>query len=92
MRKPVNYRAERRQCEVLRLRNLAMIENIRRTQDPFWFDRLGQQQVFARLACMFGRNDSPMEAMLDYAHARNEELRATPLKSGRPAGRSGDGR
>jgi hypothetical protein len=71
---------QRRPCEVLRLRNLAMIENIRRAEDPAWCDRLEQQQVVARFGRMFGRNESPFEAMLDYAHARKEELRATPLQ------------
>jgi hypothetical protein len=40
---------------VLRLRNLAMIENIRRAEDPAWRERLEQQQVLARLGRMFGR-------------------------------------
>jgi hypothetical protein len=83
--------AQRRPGEVLRLRNLAMIENIRRTEDPAWCDRLEQQQVVARLGRMFGRNESPLDAMLDYAHVHREELRATPPQSGRHAGRSGDG-
>jgi hypothetical protein len=91
MQKPMNYRAERRQCEVLRLRNLTMIENIRRAEDPAWCDRLEQQQVIAKLGRMFGRNESPLEAMLDYAHTRKEKLRAMSLQSGRPAGRSRDG-
>jgi hypothetical protein len=75
----MNDRAKRRQCEVLRLRNLAMIESIRHAQDPAWSDRLEQQQLAARLGRMFGRNRSPLEAMLDHAHALNGELRATPL-------------
>jgi hypothetical protein len=33
---------------VLRLRNLAMIENIRRAEDPAWRERLERQQVVAR--------------------------------------------
>jgi hypothetical protein len=32
---------------VMRLRNLAMIENIRRAEDPAWRERLEQQQVLA---------------------------------------------
>jgi hypothetical protein len=40
---------------VLLLRNLAMIENIRRAEDPAWRERLQRQQVVARLARMFGR-------------------------------------
>lgn len=87
----MNDRAKRRQCEVLRLRNLAMIEHIRRAQDPAWRNRLEQQQVVARLGRMFGRNQSPLEAMLDHAHALKEELHATPLPWSRPAGRSRDG-
>ena len=50
-----------------------------------------EQQAFARLGRMFGRSESPLEAMLDYADARKEELRATPLQWCRPAGRSRDG-
>ena len=33
---------------VLRLRNLAMVENIRRAEDPAWRERLERQQVVAR--------------------------------------------
>ena len=40
---------------VLRLRNLAMVENIRRAEDPAWRERLERQQVVARLGRMFGR-------------------------------------
>jgi hypothetical protein len=83
--------AKRRQCEVLRLRNLAMIENIGRAQDPGWCDRLEQQQVVGRLGRMFGRHESPMEAMLEYAHADKEELRATSLQSDRHSRPSRDG-
>jgi hypothetical protein len=68
-----------------------MIENVRRAEDPAWCGRLEQQQVVARLGRMFGRNESPLEAMLDYAHARKEELCATPLRWCRHAGRSRDG-
>lgn len=88
---PMNDRAKRRQCEVLRLRNLAMIESIRHAQNPAWRDRLEQQQVVAKLGRMFGRNQSPLEAMLDHAQALKEELHTTPLPWGRHAGRSGDG-
>jgi hypothetical protein len=87
-RSHMNDRAQRSPGEVLRLRNLAMIENIRRAEDPAWCKHLEQQQGVARLGRMFGRNASPLEAMLDYAHARKEELRATPLPWCRPAGRS----
>jgi hypothetical protein len=61
---------------VLRLRNLAMIENIRRAEDPAWRDRLEQQQVIARLGRMFARHPGRLEAMHDHAYARKEELRA----------------
>jgi hypothetical protein len=87
----MSNRAQRPPCEVLRLRNLAMIENIRRAEDPAWCDRLEQQQVALRLGRMFGRNESPLEAMLDHAHARKEELRATPLPCRRRGGWSRDG-
>ena len=33
--------------EVLRLRNLTMIENIRRTEDPAWREWVEPQQVLA---------------------------------------------
>ena len=59
---------------VLRLRNLAMVENIRRAEDPAWRERLERQQVVARLGRMFGR----AEAMQDHADALKEELRRTP--------------
>src|SRR4051794_28969707 len=53
--------------EVLRLRNLAMIENIRRAEDPAWRDWLERQQVVARLGRRFGREATPLEAMLEHA-------------------------
>jgi hypothetical protein len=40
---------------VLRLRDPAMIENIRLAEDPAWRERLERQQVVARLGRMFGR-------------------------------------
>ena len=64
---------------VLRLRNLAMIENIRRAEDPAWRERLERQQVVARLGRMFGGVENPLQAMLDHADALSEELRSTPL-------------
>jgi hypothetical protein len=64
----------------LRLRNLAMVENIRRAEDPAWCDRLEFQQVVARLGRRFGGSDSPLEAMHDHARVLKEELRATPLR------------
>ena len=64
---------------VLRLRNLAMIENIRRAEDPAWRERLERQQVVARLGRMFGRAENPLQAMQDHADALKEELGQTPL-------------
>ena len=60
---------------VLRLRNLAMIENIRRAQDPAWRDRLERQQVVARLGRMFGRAEDPLQALRDHAETLRQELR-----------------
>ena len=65
---------------VLRLRNLAMIENIRRAEDPAWRERLERQQVVARLGRLFGRAENPLQAMHDHAAALKEELRRTPLR------------
>jgi hypothetical protein len=64
---------------VLRLRNLAMIANIRRAEDPAWRERLEQQQVLARLGRMFGRTEDPLQALQDHAEALGEELRPTPM-------------
>jgi hypothetical protein len=64
---------------VLRLRNLAMVENIRRAEDPAWRERLERQQVVARLGRMFGRAEDPRQALLDHAQALKEELRGAPL-------------
>jgi hypothetical protein len=64
---------------VLRLRNLAMIENIRRAEDPAWRERLERQQVVARLGRLFGRVENPLQALHDHADALKEELRRTPL-------------
>ena len=75
--------------EVLRLRNLVMIENIRRAEDLAWHDRLEQQQVVARLGQRFGRGAIPLEAMSDYADGLQHEPRATPLPM-RPAGHRGE--
>jgi hypothetical protein len=63
---------------VLRLRNLAMIENIRRAEDPAWRERLERQQVVATLGRMFGRAEDPLQAMHDHAQALKAELRQTP--------------
>jgi hypothetical protein len=65
---------------VLRLRNLAMIENIRRAEDPGWRERLERQQVLARLGRRFGHIENPLQAMQDHAEALREELRRTPLQ------------
>jgi hypothetical protein len=65
---------------VLRLRNLAMIENIRRAEDPAWLERLERQQLVARLGRMFGRAEDPLQAMHDHAQALKAELRRTPLQ------------
>lgn len=73
---------------VLRLRNLAMVENIRRAEDPAWRDRLERQQVVARLGRTFGRADDPLQALRDHAEALKEELRGTPLPA--RASRRGD--
>ena len=63
--------------EVLRLRNLAMIENIRRAQDPAWRDRLEQHQVVARLGRMFGHAADPLQAMHEHADTLKLKLRNT---------------
>jgi hypothetical protein len=65
---------------VLRLRNLAMLENIRCAEDPARRGRLEQQQVLARLGRMFGRTEDPLQALQDHAEALKEELRRTPLQ------------
>ena len=75
--------------EVLRLRNLVMIENIRRAENPAWRDRLERQQVVARLGHRFGRGANPLEAMSDYADRLRHELRAAPRPM-RPAGHRGE--
>jgi hypothetical protein len=64
---------------VLRLRNLAMVENIRRAEDPARRERLERQQVVARLGRLFGRVENPLQAMHDHAAALKENLRRTPL-------------
>ena len=61
--------------EVLRLRNLAMIENIRRAEDPAWRERLERQQVLARLGRLFGGSVNPLDAMQEHARTL-EEARA----------------
>src|SRR5688572_10930885 len=71
--------------EVLRLRNLAMIENIRRAEDPAWRERLERQQVLARLGRVFGGSANPLEAMHEHACTLQATLPATPLPWRRPA-------
>jgi len=51
---------------VLRLRNLAMIENIRRAEDPAWTEALERQQTVARLGRRFRGEELSLEALLDY--------------------------
>jgi hypothetical protein len=58
---------------ILRLRNLGMIENIRRAEDPAWRERLERQQVVARLGRMFGRAEDPLQAMHGHAQALKAE-------------------
>ena len=74
---------------VLRLRNLAMLESIRRVADPAWRDRLERQQTLARLKHLFGRSDHPLEALHDHARALREDLQAVPWP---PAGRRDEDR
>jgi hypothetical protein len=64
---------------VLRLRNLAMVENIRRAGDPAWRERVERQQVAARLGRLFGRVENPLHAVHDHAAALNEDSRRTSL-------------
>ena len=65
---------------VLRLRNLAMVENIARAEDPAWCGRLEQRQrVVARLGRMFHHVENPLQALQDHADALREELARTPL-------------
>jgi hypothetical protein len=65
--------------EVLRLRNLAMIENIRLAEDPAWRERLKQQQVLARLGRMFGPTEDPLQVLQEHAEALREEFRPMPM-------------
>ena len=76
---------------VLRLRNLAMIENIRRVEDPAWREQLERQQVVARRGRAFGRVEHPLQAMQDHAAALKEELQRTPSPWGTPGSRDQPG-
>jgi hypothetical protein len=62
------------------LGNLAMVENIRRAEDPAWRERLERTEVVARLGRSFGRVENPLQAMRDHADAVKEELRRTSLQ------------
>jgi hypothetical protein len=50
----VSDQTSSRTGEVLRLRNLVMIENTRRAEDPAWRGGLKRQQVVAQLGWLFG--------------------------------------
>ncbi len=58
---------EKRASSVLRLRNLAMIENIRRAQDPAWTEALERQQTMLRLGRRFRDQPLSLEVLLEYA-------------------------
>ena len=60
--------------EVLRLRNLTVIENIRRTEDPAWREWVEPRQVLTRLGRLFGDSANPLEAMYEYARTVKEAL------------------
>ncbi len=54
---------------VLRLRNLAMIERIKRAEDESWSRLLEQQQTVARLGRRFAGEQGPnLEALIEYAY------------------------
>ena len=74
---------------VLRLRNFAMIENIRRAEDPAWRERLERQQVVARLGRRFGRVENPLQTLQDHADALREALRRSPASADRKVPRQG---
>ena len=56
-----------RRGEVLRLRNLAMIEHIRRAEDAAWTEALERQQTVARLGRMFRGEQIAYGDLVDYA-------------------------
>ena len=56
--------------------HLAMIENIRRAEDPAWREQLERQQVLARLGRRFGHAEGPLQAMRVHVQAVKEELQA----------------
>ena len=63
--------------EVLRLRNLAIIENIRRTEIRHGANEVERQQVLARLGRLFGGSVNPLKA--EHEHARSlKEAMAEP--------------
>jgi len=71
---------------VLRLRNLAMIENIRRAEDPAWTEALERQQTVARLGRRFRGEELSLEALLDYALALKEGAASRTETPSGPAG------
>ncbi len=60
-------KSESRRGEVLRLRNLAMIEHIRRAEDESWTEALERQQTVARLGRMFRGEQIGYGDLVDYA-------------------------
>ena len=63
----MSSRSARSAGEVLRLRNLTVIENIRRTEDPAWREWVEPQQVLTRLGPLCGDSAKAHEAMYEYA-------------------------
>ena len=53
---------------VLRLRNLAMIERIKRAEDESWTRLLEQQQTVARLGRRFAGDPRGLDALIEYAY------------------------
>lgn len=51
-----------------------MIENIRRSEDPAWRERVERQQVQTRLGPLFGDSADPLELMFEYARTLKEAL------------------
>jgi len=66
---------DRSRGEVLRLRHRAMIEHIRRAEDPAWTEALERQQTIARLGRMFRDQEMNLDAILDYAHDPKDRYR-----------------
>lgn len=57
----------KRPGEVLRLRNLAMIEHIRRAEDPEWIEALERLQTVARLGRTFRGDQISYGDLVDHA-------------------------